>query len=577
LHGQTQLGGAITASGAPTTVLARSAVFSNNTADEGGVLYADDGARLAFKDVQLLRNVGRDVGGSFYVSGHVEMDMHNATFVGNRAPLSPGVHVFSSTVRISGSFFADNNATNTGVFGTQNADATLHVTSSTFWRNHATWAGGVLYMQAGASTGISHSGFANFVDCRFVNNTCSSMGGVVYAEDGVLTMARCDVRGSIARETGGVIIARNADVALVDSVFDSNIAVTSGGVVSEFSYKGSFLNVTNCTMSGNSVGMGNGGALSLTGGRTWIYESKFFRNYALQGGAIAFQSSCIHGNGGLWPSSRGTSSSSGTTSSGGTGPVTGTSTSAGRRLSGVASGKPPTRPGTKHNVGIEQCGEQLLWMDTASSVVNNSAQLSGGGVQVQAWQDSTINLASLSATARNNIAQVGGDVAVAPYEIALHGAPASNLSFASREGRSQGLLPIAVGVYGPHRTPVSGVRVVVRPVGSGAASGAVLLGAEGLSDASGVADLPLLKLRAKAGTVGLRVELPDYPSVDALKFEVVVRKCEPGEVASDGGDTCTPCGLTTYSFSPGNLTCDECPAHATCPGGSVLTPNPGYW
>jgi hypothetical protein len=418
-------------------------------------------------------------------------------------------------------------------------------------------------MQAGESTGSSHSGVARFEDCRFVNNTCASMGGVVYAEDGNLTFARSSVRGSVARETGGVIIARNANVTLIDSSFDGNVAVTSGGVVSAFGYKGAVLNVTNCSMTGNVVKMGNGGALSLTGGRTWIRRSRFVGNNAYQGGALAFQSSCID-SGDQRPPGGGADNSSG----GGQR----------RRLSEPASA---AAAGAVVDRSANLCGEQLLWIDAASVIRGNNATLSGGGVQVQAWQDASVDLAGLTAASKDNHAQVGGDIAISPYEIAFKSdAPPPSAVFASREGRSQGLLPLAVAVYGPNRTPVSGVRVrvAVRSAGAGGAAGsAVLLGAEGLSDAGGVADLPLLKLRARPGAVSLGVELPDYPGVTPLRFEVAVRECEPGEVRSDSGDTCTPCGLTTYSLSPGNVTCDECPAHATCPGGAIVTPNAGYW
>ncbi len=112
----TKLGGAIRASGAGTAVLARSSLFSNNSANEGSVVYAEDGARLGLADVELQGNSALDVGGCVYVSGQVEVDIERAHFRGNRAPLSPGVHVFSSAVRVRDSMFEGNKASNTGGF-----------------------------------------------------------------------------------------------------------------------------------------------------------------------------------------------------------------------------------------------------------------------------------------------------------------------------------------------------------------------------------------------------------------------------------------------------------------------------
>lgn len=61
------------------------------------------------------------------------------------------------------------------------------------------------------------------------------------------------------------------------------------------------------------------------------------------------------------------------------------------------------------------------------------------------------------------------------------------------------------------------------------------------------------------------------------QISVDVRSCELGEVTNELGDACEPCSPGSFSLNPANFSCDECPAHAVCPGGVQLVPDVGYW
>ena len=57
-----------------------------------------------------------------------------------------------------------------------------------------------------------------------------------------------------------------------------------------------------------------------------------------------------------------------------------------------------------------------------------------------------------------------------------------------------------------------------------------------------------------------------------------MRGCEAGEVRGPNGDVCDQCPSSQYSFNTSEGICDSpCPENADCPGGSVVTPQLGYW
>jgi len=58
-------------------------------------------------------------------------------------------------------------------------------------------------------------------------------------------------------------------------------------------------------------------------------------------------------------------------------------------------------------------------------------------------------------------------------------------------------------------------------------------------------------------------------------FDYHTRLCLPGEVSSSKG--CYLCPKNTFSVDPLDSDCRECPSYATCPGGSALLLDQGYW
>ena len=67
---------------------------------------------------------------------------------------------------------------------------------------------------------------------------------------------------------------------------------------------------------------------------------------------------------------------------------------------------------------------------------------------------------------------------------------------------------------------------------------------------------------------------PNSPGSN-FTFPYHTRLCVPGEVTSSTG--CYLCPKNTFSVDPLERECRACPGYATCPGGSELLLDPGYW
>ena len=61
------------------------------------------------------------------------------------------------------------------------------------------------------------------------------------------------------------------------------------------------------------------------------------------------------------------------------------------------------------------------------------------------------------------------------------------------------------------------------------------------------------------------------------QFYIRLRGCLPGEVNATNSYICTYCLQTTYSLTPTDTKCNDCPSGATCHGGAHISMNPGYY
>ena len=60
-------------------------------------------------------------------------------------------------------------------------------------------------------------------------------------------------------------------------------------------------------------------------------------------------------------------------------------------------------------------------------------------------------------------------------------------------------------------------------------------------------------------------------------IDIKLRECVAGEIYNKVSKSCTLCSYKTYSYTPNDTTCTDCPQNTVCLGGKKLTLNPGYW
>jgi hypothetical protein len=96
-----------------------------------------------------------------------------------------------------------------------------------------------------------------------------------------------------------------------------------------------------------------------------------------------------------------------------------------------------------------------------------------------------------------------------------------------------------------------------------------------LSDAEGIANM-FLRFRKPPRSYHVAFSLQEFRDVPEANMSVQVCGCVAAEV-SPIPDTCEPCLPNSYSLDPSRTMCQPCPEGASCPGGAVILPLPGWW
>jgi hypothetical protein len=201
-----------------------------------------------------------------------------------------------------------------------------------------------------------------------------------------------------------------------------------------------------------------------------------------------------------------------------------------------------------------------------SFVTANSAALRGGGIAAAAHA-SLGNLSLTLASVVNNTARYGDDIAADPSWLTLLSKPHIE-AFVSRAVADGGFLLTTLNVSGLSGLPSEGVVV------SADLGGREPLGLN-WSDSAGISNM-FLRIHKPPGRYHMTFSLQEFRDVPAVNMSVQVRGCVPGEV-SPIPDTCEPCLPGSYSLDTSQPLCQGCPEGASCPGGAVILPLPGWW
>ena len=245
--------------------------FTGNSSDKGGAMSLNGSGTVNINGGSFTNNEAR-LGGAIYTSadesGSSSRTLNiygNCTFSGNHATGWAGAIHFKSKgeLNVTDCTFSGNYSDgDSGVFNSDNANATYSFTRVNFTGNHADGDnGGVMWIEKGV-----HS----FTDCSFTDNyTAAGNGGAVY------------IKGS------------GNNTTITNSVFKGNYALTDakglGGAI-RMDTDSPSLTLNGCTFGGTGSGEANycdvdGGALSLNHGTAEIINCNFIDNYAFNDSA----------------------------------------------------------------------------------------------------------------------------------------------------------------------------------------------------------------------------------------------------------------------------------------------------
>ena len=362
-------GGAVYCPGTVVIELDQGGSVTNNTAKEGGAIYAETGAISISKTAE---NVSPAITGNTATTGN-----------------GGAIHVGTGSVSVSGGSVSSNKAEN-GLGGAVYANAvSVTVSGTAEVKSNNAKEGGAVYAVSGA---VEVSGGA--VD----NNTASTgNGGAIYAGSGHMTLSGGSVSGNRATAgSGGAVYAGSGNVTVSGGSLSDNNAGTDGGAICANS--GSIIVTvpdggTAATIQGNTATSGKGGALYAGSGSVSITGTALTGNVAgTDGGAVYAGSSAVTLTncviGGDTATDGNTAGGSGGAAYAGSGNVT------------VSAGSMKSNSATGGSGGALYAGSGTVTMSTVTLSGNSAAAGMGGAVYLDSG---SLTLTTVTATGNSAI------------------------------------------------------------------------------------------------------------------------------------------------------------------------------
>ena len=279
-HSEANHGGVINLICTDTQSEIRNAVFTGNTATNGGAIIIQNGVTALIENCTFSNNKAAADGGAIYSSGSV--DVNACTFTGNSGKNSGALHVSKTgTANVTGGSFTENKATS-GYGGAASAwSGILNVTNATFTGNTATQAGGALLGYLNGS--LTATG------CTFTNNAATKQGGALAAWECLNTVNNCTFTGNSGTYGGAIHVNDKTTSRLVvnGGTFNGNFTTAGEGGAIYVNAKCPQAEITGAHFEANRAPGSAGGAVFV--GPTYgmlISNCTFTGNTASKGGAI---------------------------------------------------------------------------------------------------------------------------------------------------------------------------------------------------------------------------------------------------------------------------------------------------
>jgi len=265
--------------------------IDNEAYNGGGVMYLDHCEQVYLEDCVFSGNESGARAGCIFNDHTRELVIRNSKFSQNVSGLGGGAlyNDHSDAVRISGCVFIENECgeKEDGACIVNNHSHGMEVTDCRFESNVSGNTGGAIqfFFSRGhvvkdcvfhdnrarkggvfAYDGPGSSG--SILQCSFTQNKAGDsnrpgaggMGGVIIAGDAMLGIVNCHFSGNESGDAGGVmVLGRDSSVTLVQCVFNQNHALNNGGVIAAENVES--LAVHNCTFFGNIAHRRNAGGI----------------------------------------------------------------------------------------------------------------------------------------------------------------------------------------------------------------------------------------------------------------------------------------------------------------------------
>ena len=220
----------------------RSAIFTGNTAANGGAIYVSAGCKVdGFENAQFTSNTATD-GGAINLPGNesTPYDFTNIVFTSNSSSSNGGAVLVneSCSLTLNNCTFTKNEATNGGALSA-GSGVNVTFTSGSISDNKATGNGGAFYV--GSTEG--KTGVLTVIGGSITGNTATANGGAVYADD-------------------------YAEVTISGGSITSNTAALGSALYADNNAKAT---ITNASITGNNASATNGGAINVGGLNARLY------------------------------------------------------------------------------------------------------------------------------------------------------------------------------------------------------------------------------------------------------------------------------------------------------------------
>ena len=291
-----QRGGAVSAES--SNVTSQASAYRSNRATSGGGFLIEYGSAESDRDT-FVGNVA-SAGGGGIAALRTSIALRNSLMMQNSGHRGAGVDVLSSDTIIHNVSFAQNAAHTSRGGGLACHTSNMTVTDSQFDSNAAVNTGGAIdanlcpniigrnllirnnrCSQQGGGIGIIDGTDFTLIDSVLHGNSAGT-SGAVHNQNSTIHLIGCSIDSNIARSAGGMVVVRNGEIVIEDSLVTSNHAHSVAGAI----YSESKLLARNVTFRNNSA-VENGGALYGDGSSTSeISDSFIIDSRSRKGGAI---------------------------------------------------------------------------------------------------------------------------------------------------------------------------------------------------------------------------------------------------------------------------------------------------